>query len=268
MKQLIKSFIPPVFIEIFVKIINLKYGWHGNYNSWNEAKNDSKGYDSDEILNKVKNSLLMVKNGQAVYERDSVLFNKIEYSWPVLSSLMMIAAKNDGNLNIIDFGGSLGSTYFQNLKFLNELKNVKWNIVEQENFVKTGRKYFEDKSLKFFTNINNSLNSSKSNVILLSSVIQYIEKPYELLDTIMDYGFEWIIFDRTAFTIGNKPNRLTVQKVLPVIYKASYPCWFFNKRNFMNKFRNKYDLIESFGSLDSANIDSVFKGFIFRKNDK
>jgi putative methyltransferase (TIGR04325 family) len=38
----------------------------------------------------------------------------------------------------LDFGGSLGSSYFQNKKFLDALRLVEWNVVEQENFVATG----------------------------------------------------------------------------------------------------------------------------------
>jgi len=265
MKKIIKSFIPPFFLNIFVKITSMKYGWHGNYNSWEEAKKCSEGYDSEEILNKVKNSLLKVKKGQAAYERDSVIFDKVEYSWPVLSSLMMIAARKGGNLNIIDFGGSLGSTYFQNMKFLNELNNVKWNIVEQENFVKIGKEYFEDKNLRFFTSIKESLKESKSNVILLSSVIQYMEKPFELLDTIISREFDWILFDKTPFVVGRKEDRITIQKVSPAIYSASYPCWFFDKDKFLSFLSLKYDVVEEFECGDYSNINSKFLGFLLKK---
>jgi putative methyltransferase (TIGR04325 family) len=94
------------------------YGWYGNFKSWQEAKEASTGYDAENILHQVKTSLLKVKNGDAVYERDSVLFDKIEYSWELLAALMWIAAQNKGELHLIDFGGSLGSSYYQNKSFL------------------------------------------------------------------------------------------------------------------------------------------------------
>jgi len=47
-----------------------------------EAMELSTGYDSERILGKVRDSLLKVKRGEAVYERDSVLFDKVQYSWP------------------------------------------------------------------------------------------------------------------------------------------------------------------------------------------
>jgi len=114
------------------------YGWYSDFATWEEAKKKSGGYEAESILQKVKESLLKVKNGEAVYERDSVIFDKIEYSWELLAFLMWVAAQNGGKLNLIDFGGSFGSTYFQNKKFLEKLTNVSWNIVEQQNYVKVG----------------------------------------------------------------------------------------------------------------------------------
>jgi putative methyltransferase (TIGR04325 family) len=102
-------------------------------------------------------------------------------------------------------------------------------------------------------------------VILLSSVIQYIEKPYELLDTIISCGFEWIIFDKTPFVNGNTRDRITIQKVLPTIYSASYPCWFFDKDRFLSYLLLKYDVVEEFECNDYSNIKSKFLGFLLKK---
>ena len=59
------------------------------------------------ILGKVLEATLKVKNGEAVYERDLVLFDHIEFYWPVLSGLMWVAARNNGRLNVLDYGGTL-----------------------------------------------------------------------------------------------------------------------------------------------------------------
>jgi hypothetical protein len=52
--------------------------WQGDFQSWNEAQSKTTGYDSEIILEKCKNALLKVKSGEAVYERDSVLFDSIQ----------------------------------------------------------------------------------------------------------------------------------------------------------------------------------------------
>ena len=43
------------------------------------------------IFEKTKQSLLKVKNGEAVYERDSVLFDKKEYPYAIISSLLLLS---------------------------------------------------------------------------------------------------------------------------------------------------------------------------------
>lgn len=265
MKQFIKSLIPPILLEAMRKLKNNKYGWHGNYANWAETQKASTGYDSNEILQKVRTSLLKVKNGEAIYERDSVIFDEIQYSWPLLAGLMFASAKS-GGLKVLDFGGSLGSTYFQNKKFLDELDDVLWCIVEQKHFVDVGKQDFEGKRLKFFYDVKSCVDSEKPNVLLLSSVLQYIEKPYELLDEILKYDFEFVIFDRTPFSL-NSQDTIKLQVVPPSIYNASYPCWFFDFDKLVAYFEEKYKLIEVFDSLDGKNSEYEFKGFIMRKKN-
>jgi putative methyltransferase (TIGR04325 family) len=243
------------------------YGWYGNFKNWEEARHHSIGYDAENILNQVKTTLLKVKNGEAVYERDSVVFDKIEYSWELLSALMWIAAQNKGNLHVIDFGGSLGSTYYQNKVFLDSLTDVSWNIVEQSNYVKVGVESFQDDRLYFYTSIKDCNLQSKTqmNVILLSSVLQYLEFPYKILKEVFNCQIEYIVIDRTGFTLNNM-ERITVQKVPGRIYEATYPCRFFNEKEFVSYFeKNNYGLIFDFSSLDCANIRSKYKGFVFKR---
>ncbi|MCF6158628.1 MAG: methyltransferase, TIGR04325 family [wastewater metagenome] len=264
-KNIMKDFLPPVFLKAYLLNRNAKYGFFGNYTSWGEAETASIGYDSDMIVNKVKDALLKVKQGEAVYERDSVLFDNIQYSWPLLAALLWIASQNESQLNLVDFGGSLGSTYFQNRKFLMHLNELYWNIVEQEKFVECGKRYFEDKHLKFYYSIDSCFREQRPNTILFSAVIQYLEKPYDLLAEVTNKEFRYIVFDRTPF-LDKGNDRITIQKVSPEIYQASYPAWFFNKENFLNSFLLKeYRLIAEFDTHEKVNIPSIFKGFIFER---
>ncbi len=269
-KHFMKDWLPPGLL----RLISLKKGvtWSGKYTSWTKARKASTGYDSQAILEKVKDALLKVKNGEAVYERDSVIFDKIQYSWPLLAGLMWIAAQSGGELNIIDFGGSLGSTYFQNRKFLQVLPKVQWNIVEQKHFVDVGKKYFADDKLKFFYDIESCIRQCSPNTILFSSVIQYLEDPYSLLEKVKAMNFEFILFDRTSFVLDGR-DRLTVQKVPSEIYAGSYPCWFFDRNKFYTFFEEKYELIVDFDALAGImkidNSQSGFdKGIIFKQREK
>lgn len=258
----LKKFVP-VFLRKYIS--GFLYGWSGDYSGWDKASTKCSGYNSEVILEKVRSSALKVKNGTAVYERDSYIFNKIQYSYPVLASLMWIASIKKGKLNVLDFGGSLGSSYYQNKKFLDGLSEVNWCIVEQPSFVETGLKDFATDRLHFFFNIEECIATYNIDVVLLSSVIQYLEKPFDFLQNLFTLKVDFIIIDRTPFIKGS--DRITVQKVNPLIYKASYPCWFFNKERFVSFIGEKYSILNEFESVDKANIKSEFCGFLLRKSD-
>ena len=247
-----------------------QHGWFGNYPKWEDAQKHCTGYDNIEILEKVKNSILKVKSGEDVYERDSVLFDEIQYSQPLLDAFKTIAKENNHHLNVIDFGGSLGSTYFQNKPLLKDLKNLQWNVVEQAHFVECGQQYIQDEHLQFYYSIEEALTSNQANVLLLSSVIAYFEHPYQLIEQCLQYEFDYIIVDRTAF-IEAEQERITVQIVPEFIYKASYPAWFFHQQKFVDAFTPSYSLINEFDSkfdpreqLDDG-VWSYRKGFVFKK---
>jgi putative methyltransferase (TIGR04325 family) len=269
----IKMLIPGKVKSTLKKIVRSSYKspWSGDYSGWPEAKDDSTGYDSSLILEKVKKSVLKVKNGEAVYERDSVLFDQIEYSGDILE-LFKAVLNEKHSLNIVDFGGSLGSSYFQYSKLLNSNKKIHWSVVEQNHFVDAGKKEIEDSSLKFFHTVDEALMFSKNEILLLSSVLPYLEKPYEILNELLKKDFRYVVVDRTPF-IQRKNDRLTVQVVPKEIYLASYPAWFFNEEKFKNQFKNNYMLLREFecktDPKEYLGKDFTYrKGFIFKRNDE
>jgi len=263
-----KEITPPFIWNNLKRLRKQKYGWIGNYNSWAEASKDATGYDSDVIIEKVTEALLKVKNGETAYERDGGLFDKIQYSYPLLASLLWIAGNNNNELNLIDFGGSLGSSYYQNRKMLEHLSNIKWSIVEQRKFVEEGKHLFQDKNLKFFYSIEECMSKLKPNILLILGTIEYIEKPFELLEKLLSYNFEYIVFDRTPFINADR-DILTLQVVPPKTYEASYPCWMFNETKFLKCFRDYYNLIYKFESgferIQIGKYNAIHKGFLLRE---
>ena len=257
----IKKILPPALRRFLGGIY---YGWHGNYRSWADARARFSGYNSEAILKKVKDSAMKVKSGEAAYERDSYIFDEVQYSYPLLSALLFVAASGSGRLNIIDFGGSLGSSYFQNKIFLDKLSEVNWCVVEQPQFVEAGRESFEDNRLRFFYNITECTKEKQIDAILFSSVLQYLEKPFEEINKAINEGIKYIIIDRTPFVSGRE--RITVQRVNPAIYKASYPCRFFNKSEFIEFMNKSSRMIIEWQAIDKTNIRSEFCGFIFENN--
>lgn len=268
---MIKLATPPVFIHLVKQLKGERstgfYGLTGGYHCWEEAMSVCTGYDSEIICKKTKAALLKVKNGEATYERDSVLFDEIQYAWPLLAGLMWVAARCGGRLNMLDFGGSLGSTYFQNRIFLSALPGVRWNIVEQSGHVGIGKAYFEDDNLRFYESIAECLADTQPNAVLLSSVLQYIEHPYTVLDQILELLCDHVIIDRTPFWDG-PTDRLCVQTVPPSIYPASYPSWIFSRSQFYLHIHEDWEIMVTFDNPDrlAGPVDFGYQGMIIARS--
>ena len=203
----------------------------GDYPTWEDASNQCSGYASDVIFEKTKDAALSVKQGLALFERDSVLFHEEVYAWQMLACLNAVAASNQGRLSVLDFGGSLGSAYFQHRKILQMLPSLSWIVVEQSHYVDFGSKNLADGFLKFLPTIPAAIEATQPNVVLFGSVLEYLPRPFEVLEHVCSSGVRSIVIDRTAFLAGNR-DRLTVQKVCPSIYDASYPAWFLSLSKF------------------------------------
>jgi len=261
-RAMLKDIMPP----LVVRLLRLPEGvrCQGRYASWEEARAASDGYDADDIFEKTKQAMRDLLAGRGVFERDSVLFDAPEYEWPLLSGLMWGAAANGGDLNVLDFGGSLGSTYHQYRRFLQSLSLVRWNIVEQRHMVKAGREEFSTDQLHFYPDIVSCLAETSPQLLLLSSVVHYLPDPHAFLEQAAGLGFAHVLVDRTPFLLQGD-DLLTVQHVPPSIYSASYPCWFFNRERFFGHFTPDYEVVATFPALDKANVPSSFEGAILTR---
>lgn len=256
----------------FLSAFKEEAGWSGSYSSWQEVQRKCSGYDNKEILEKVTKAILTVKEGKAAFERDSVVFEKPDFNKGFCETLQLISDNNNGQINVLDFGGSLGSVFFQYKPIIEKYRSVNWCVVEQEHFVKVGKQKLEDKDLKFYYTMDECLKENKLQTALLSSVISYIEEPYSLLKDIISRRFNYVIIDRTLF-IDNEKDLLTKQVVPENIYKASYPCWIFSKSKLLDFMLKDHDLVLEFDPYNNEQIDvngekAYFSALVFkRKND-
>jgi len=265
-KAFAKDWIPPAIVRALQRRRGRSIRFEGDYATWEDAAAQCTGYDAAPILAKVLDATLKVKRGEALYERDSVVFDEIEYAWPVTAGLMWAAAQSGGRLDVLDFGGSLGSSFFQNRAFLAELPQVRWSVVEQAHYVEAGRQHIQDEILKFYESVENCHKEGQPNVILLSSVLQYLTKPKFILKTLCDIGADFLIIDRTPFLNSQGSTVIKVQKVPSSIYSASYPCWFFEISELIEFIEAAgYIKTETFNSLDRLSNLATWRGFIFKR---
>lgn len=227
LKSLVINVLPPIVLRGLLTVGGRRNKWTGNYPDWASAVAASAGYDADSIFDVVRKAASAVRDGEALWERDSTCFYYEEYNWQLLACLMTVAAGSGGALHVLDFGGALGSTYMQHRKLLAGLQDCSWSVVEQPHMVACGKAEFATDTLGFFDTIQQCFSVRPVNVVLFSSVLQYLEDPYELLKEVVKLAPAAIIIDRTP--LANKGERITVQHVPKIIYSASYPCRFLDR---------------------------------------
>ncbi|MCZ4222987.1 methyltransferase, TIGR04325 family [Pedobacter rhodius] len=242
MHYLLKELAPPVLNTL--RWFSFKYGWKGNFKSFDEAKERCTGYDESHILNRIVETTGKVRDGEAVYERDGIIYDEVQVNHILLSILLLVAGRNGNKLTLIDFGGSLGTSYYQCIKYLSHLVELNWCIIEQANYVEVGKKSFENAHVKFYYTIEECIADGKTpDILLISSTLQYIKEPYNLLNHLQSVNIPYLMLDLVGYN-DTEDDRITIQKVPPVFYgiEASYPCIFFGKDKLKNQIKKNYEL--------------------------
>lgn len=266
-KQL-KRFLPPIFLD-YLRHYFSDISFSGPYQTWEAAIHDADGYDHENIFDASSRAALQVHDGFAPCERDGVLFDAVEYSWPVIAALMK-AAKDSGNtLNVIDFGGGFGSSYYQSRLFTKNIKSMMWVVIEQERFVNFGNQHLSGPDLSFESSFSAVSKKIKPNAILFSAVLHYLAHPSGVVNEAKAIKADYIIVDRSPESSIDQ-DMIAVQHVKG-IYKASYPSWIFKKDKLLELLVPEYSLLADFESNDFQGYligknKITFKGYIFKLN--
>ena len=96
--------------------------------------------------------------------------------------------------------------------------------------------------------------------------MQYLEEPAVVLDALCKHDFRFVIFDRTA-TTTRRTSRITVQRVPPEIYPASYPARFLSDRDLLVPLAEHYRILSEWKSYwDRTELeDCAFSGYLLER---
>lgn len=265
LRKLLKDLAPPMLLRAWRGMVGRGISFHGNFDSWESARAASTGYDSEEILRSTRDAALKVTRGEARMDRDGVAFDHLEFSYPVLAALLRSACARGGELSVLDFGGGLGTGYRQFKAFGAQPRRLRWCVVEQAQMVAAGREHFASDELSFFSTSAEAAREAKPDVILLSSVLQYLPDPYSLLEELGSMGAASLVLDRTPCA-GQSRDLLCVQKVPASIYRGSYPCWIFSRGKLESALAKRHVLRASFedpaGTLRGDGGEFVLQGYV------
>jgi putative methyltransferase (TIGR04325 family) len=219
-------------------------------------------------------ALLKVKAGEAAAERDGVILDKPQYQFQILSIILKCALENRSiRVSILDFGGSLGSVYYQFRAFCPVVPKLTWSIVEVPDKVRIGRELFQSDELLFFESLDEVLASQYSgpDVIVVSGVLQFLDEPFELLDKLSRTAASYMVIDRTTCT-ALQGHRAGYHRLFDAHWKLRkrVPQWFFSRSLVEAELKKNWAVITEFESWfdgrDSAEgVDIKYLGWVCRR---
>jgi putative methyltransferase (TIGR04325 family) len=227
----------------------------GDYATFEEARRNSRGYDAPQILAKTREAILLVKEGRHRWERDAMISDTLEQPWTLLACLLRVAASEGRRaLSVLDFGGSLGSTYYWVRPFLSPTVQLRWTVVEQPGHVAVGRAEFQNEELRFAETMSEALTIARPDVLLISGVVHFLKDPEAFLTQLGDWRVPYFIFDREPLW-RHDHHRLTIQHVPAEIYEATYPAWFLSRQRILSVIARCYDTIWEAPDSEAWEID-------------
>lgn len=231
----------PFYLLFDERISEVRY--LGDYQNWESAACECAGYDDSAIISKVIDSIGKVKRGDAVWERDSFLFYQEKYDYQICAAILRCAVKNRGGLvRVLDIGGSLGSSWFQNRKYLADLAKLEYVVAEQDHFAEYGHENLEDDTLKFIKSTDKWEHMGRFDIILMSASLQYIPQYKEILMRIQKAQPNYVILDRL---LVSDRIRFCMETVPEALYLSSYPVVIFDRSEAEGFFEYDYKLIEN-----------------------
>ncbi len=230
LKRLLRAVLPAPLAAALVRRRRLRFS--GPYPSWAAARTASRGYDDDAILTRMVEATRAVAAGRAAFERDTVLFTGPQHDPLLAAELAALASRRPAPLRVLDFGGALGSTWWQHRALFATLPPIEWHVVEQPAVAARGRAEFARPGLAFHDSLASALPAGPPDLVLAASVLQYLESPWTTLAELAALPAATWLVARTPFVDAAAADLLTVQHVPANIYRASYPAWVFPAKSF------------------------------------
>lgn len=246
-------------------------GFHGPIASWDEAVRASDGWDASIITVRTLAAMRLLRDGQVAGERDSLTFDKPRHSEIVLAGLCAALARGSDLFRVIDFGGSLGTHFFQCHRLLQPLldaRRLEWLVVERPVLVDLGRQEFARDGLKFFASFDEAAASggdvAPADLVMFTGSLQYLRDPLEVLRSVAETRAPLLALDRVRTSSGKTHGVYVQQPSDQTHYAASYPCWVFGKELLIREIEALgFDLLHDAPRSAGAPFDSC--GLLFAR---
>jgi putative methyltransferase (TIGR04325 family) len=211
------------------RTLRLWFGWRwfvGNYRTWADARAAADDSAGSATLERVIAAARSVRITPGAWDRDGVVFRQPAFHAPLVDAMQRIAGEEKRMLCVIEFGGGLGSTWWQHRAAFDRA-DIDWRVVEVPALVEVGRREFSAPPLSFHATLEDAFLDRRPNVVLFSSVLQYVEAPHSLLQAVAGRAVRHVILDRVGFTNRGR-DRIALQHTPPSLGGGASACWLFD----------------------------------------
>jgi len=196
--------------------------------NWETARAKSSGYESKPILEALK--LRIEKISHLENPKNDPRINV------VLSHIKDLIAEipSDKEIQVLDIGGSFGEYFFYAVNTI-DTHTFNWTVLETEGHCSIVPEFLKSTSgLTFISELPKA--TTQFDVALLSSVIQYVEDPYGLLEFACSRS-NGVIVNRLPLS-QHQADQVAVQRPGLLNSKGSYPVHIFSESVFLNRIRS------------------------------
>lgn len=213
------QFIPPR-MKLFARAVLSPYIGFTPARSWEEASAASHGYESNVVIDS------MYGHETPQGENFSLI---VESRQLQILAALGVAIQQKDTLRVLDVGGARGE-YFELVQILFADTKIDWIVLETPSLVPKTSSSTHGNSRITWTSDQTSC-VGPFDVVLLSSVLQYVQNPYELLQEMSQLTSKLII-NRLPL-ISGLHDEIAVQHLRMYGRRGSYPAWFFSESKFL-----------------------------------
>jgi putative methyltransferase (TIGR04325 family) len=220
----------PPKIKVLVRVLLSRFIGFTKVESWESAVHKSSGYESVNVVEPVVTAARRAQNDSETSRLSNSRYQQIAAG--------MLYCISQGRFNagkpirVLDVGGG-GADYFHHFQTFAPQINFDWTVLETPAMAEAMSNEFGQNvtNLRWINSIENT--GENYDVVLCSSVLQYVENPAALLAALAEKsGF--LIINRIPL-VDSSEHFVAVQKIVSNGKRASYPVHFFGEKMFLDE---------------------------------
>lgn len=254
MKKIIRSFIPPILIDLY-NSIKLKIN--------NDAPTSFTGvFDSHSSIECqspwVQKKWLEIQenNLKALLSEDNKIMTQTLNECEVVPCYLINSLSENSPVNILDIGGGSGLTFFKFLPYFKNNSNINFHIVDYGKIALIGKKFSKKVDQDFNLSFHDDLSSMPKfniDIILCSSSIQYIYEYESFIINLVKSSPKYLII--TQVPAGDFDTYFTAENQ----HGYTTPRIMFNYNEFVDIFKRNGYLLDFEWPCNEYYPDSIFK---------